>query len=147
MSKKISIAIDAMGGDNSPNKTIEGIKFFLDKNGKNDDFTLNIFGKEQELTEVFYEKVVVLEGITSPKPFPEFSTDKILATEFMQGLPIDYPSVLKLEQKMLLKNQSIWQNVMISGKKCYEKLIEQEISSKLLNFFCLQNVTEWDIKM
>ena len=50
MSKKISIAIDAMGGDNSPNKTIEGIKFFLDKNDKNDDFTLNIFGKEQELT-------------------------------------------------------------------------------------------------
>ena len=41
-----------MGGDNSPNKTIEGIKFFLDKNGKNDDFTLNIFGKEQELTEL-----------------------------------------------------------------------------------------------
>ena len=41
-----------MGGDNSPNKTIEGIKFFLDKNDKNDDFTLNIFGKEQELTEL-----------------------------------------------------------------------------------------------
>ena len=32
MLKKISIAIDAMGGDNSPDKTIEGIKFFLDKN-------------------------------------------------------------------------------------------------------------------
>ena len=31
MSKKISIAIDAMGGDNSPDKTIEGIKFFLIK--------------------------------------------------------------------------------------------------------------------
>ena len=25
MSKKISIAIDAMGGDNAPDKTIEGI--------------------------------------------------------------------------------------------------------------------------
>ena len=32
MSKKISIAIDAMGGDNAPDKTIEGIKFFLEKN-------------------------------------------------------------------------------------------------------------------
>ena len=32
MSKKISIAIDAMGGDNSPDKVIEGIKIFLDKN-------------------------------------------------------------------------------------------------------------------
>ena len=28
---KISIAIDAMGGDNSPDKTIEGIKIFLEK--------------------------------------------------------------------------------------------------------------------
>ena len=32
MSKKISIAIDAMGGDNAPDKTIKGIKLFLDKN-------------------------------------------------------------------------------------------------------------------
>ena len=30
MTKKISIAIDAMGGDNSPDKTIKGIKFFLE---------------------------------------------------------------------------------------------------------------------
>ena len=36
MSKIISIAIDAMGGENSPDKIIEGIKLFLDKNKKND---------------------------------------------------------------------------------------------------------------
>tara|TARA_Y200000002_G_scaffold374974_1_gene376519 strand:+ start:261 stop:1280 length:1020 start_codon:yes stop_codon:yes gene_type:complete len=48
MSKIISIAIDAMGGDNSPDKTIEGIKFFIDNN-KNKDYLLNIFGKEQEI--------------------------------------------------------------------------------------------------
>ena len=29
MTKKITIAIDAMGGDNSPDKTIEGVLFFL----------------------------------------------------------------------------------------------------------------------
>ena len=51
MSKKISIAIDAMGGDNSPDKTIEGIKIFLDSNSKNNDFELNIFGKEELLKE------------------------------------------------------------------------------------------------
>ena len=51
MSKKISIAIDAMGGDNSPEKTIEGIKIFLDKNKNNNDFILNIFGKEEILNE------------------------------------------------------------------------------------------------
>ena len=31
MIKKISIAIDAMGGDNSPDKTVEGISFFIKK--------------------------------------------------------------------------------------------------------------------
>ena len=51
MSKKISIAIDAMGGDNSPDKTIEGIKFFLEKNKSNSDFILNIFGKEELIKE------------------------------------------------------------------------------------------------
>ena len=49
MSKKISIAIDAMGGDNSPDKTLEGIKLFLKKNGSNNDFILNIFGDQQIL--------------------------------------------------------------------------------------------------
>ena len=47
MSKKISIAIDAMGGDNSPDKTIEGVKIFLDKYEKKEDFVLNLFGKEK----------------------------------------------------------------------------------------------------
>ena len=51
MSKKISIAIDAMGGDNSPDKTIEGIKIFLDKNKSNNDFLLNIFGDSKKINE------------------------------------------------------------------------------------------------
>ena len=51
MNKKITIAIDAMGGDNSPDKTIEGVKIFLDKNNSNQDFLLNIFGKENIIKE------------------------------------------------------------------------------------------------
>ena len=47
MSKKISIAIDAMGGDNSPEKILKGIGIFLDKNKSNEDFILNIFGKQE----------------------------------------------------------------------------------------------------
>ena len=47
MQKKISIAIDAMGGDNSPDKTIQGIKIFLERNANFKDFILNIFGKEE----------------------------------------------------------------------------------------------------
>ncbi len=51
MSKKISIAIDAMGGDNAPEKTIEGIHLFLENNKSKDDFIINIFGKENIIIE------------------------------------------------------------------------------------------------
>ena len=51
MTKKISIAIDAMGGDNSPDKTIKGIKIFLNKYKTQDDIVLNIFGKEEQIKE------------------------------------------------------------------------------------------------
>jgi len=63
MSKKISIAIDAMGGDNSPDKTIRGIKLFLDKNKFNKDFILNIFGKEEDIIKILKKYKVVSEFI------------------------------------------------------------------------------------
>ena len=47
MAKKITIAIDAMGGDNSPDKTIHGVKIFIEKYASNDDFILNLFGDEK----------------------------------------------------------------------------------------------------
>jgi phosphate acyltransferase len=51
MTKKITIAIDAMGGDNSPDKTINGVLLFLNKNSKNNDFLLNLFGDEAKIKE------------------------------------------------------------------------------------------------
>ena len=51
MTKKITIAIDAMGGDNSPDKTINGVLLFLNKNSKNNDFLLNLFGDETKIKE------------------------------------------------------------------------------------------------
>ena len=51
MTNKITIAIDAMGGDNSPDKTIHGVKLFIDKNSSKSDFILNIFGKEKQIRE------------------------------------------------------------------------------------------------
>ena len=51
MIKKITIAIDAMGGDNSPDKTINGVAFFLKKNYKNNDFYLNLYGDEVKIKE------------------------------------------------------------------------------------------------
>jgi len=44
MKKKITIAIDAMGGDNSPDKTIQGVSLFLKKYKSNKDFFLNLYG-------------------------------------------------------------------------------------------------------
>ena len=46
MSKKVNIAIDAMGGENSPAKNIEGILIFLNKNKKKNDIFFNIYGDE-----------------------------------------------------------------------------------------------------
>ena len=63
MPKKISIAIDAMGGDNSPDKTIEGIKFFLDKNNSKNDFLLNVFGKEDLIKEKIQKYKIKTESI------------------------------------------------------------------------------------
>ena len=51
MIKKISIAIDAMGGDNSPDKTVEGISFFIKKNQSRDDFFLNLYGDKNKIAE------------------------------------------------------------------------------------------------
>ena len=47
MNKKITIAIDAMGGDNSPDKVIEGVKFFLERNKNKSDYLLNLYGDEK----------------------------------------------------------------------------------------------------
>ena len=40
MNKKIVIAIDAMGGENAPNKNIEGIALFIKNNQNKNDYFL-----------------------------------------------------------------------------------------------------------
>ncbi len=49
MTDKITIAIDAMGGDNSPSKNIEGLSIFLRKNKKVENIHFNLFGKEKDI--------------------------------------------------------------------------------------------------
>lgn len=51
MNKKITIAIDAMGGENAPDKTIKGVNYFLKANKSNSDFLLNLFGDEVKIKE------------------------------------------------------------------------------------------------
>ena len=52
MTEKITIAIDAMGGENAPIKNIQGIGLFIKNNKKNDDFFFQIYGDENILTDI-----------------------------------------------------------------------------------------------
>jgi glycerol-3-phosphate acyltransferase PlsX len=78
MTKIITIAIDAMGGDNSPDKTIEGVSFFLKKNKSNNDFFLNLFGDENKIEKKLKKykissklvKVIHTESVVSDEETP-----------------------------------------------------------------------------
>ena len=78
MKNKITIAIDAMGGDNSPAKTIEGLKFFLDKNKSKKDFYIKLYGDEKKITNEFKKnnissnliEVIHTENIVSNEESP-----------------------------------------------------------------------------
>ena len=52
MTKKINIAIDAMGGSNSPKKIIEGIKISLQTN---QDFSFFLYGRQEEIEKEIYK--------------------------------------------------------------------------------------------
>ena len=49
MDDKITIAIDAMGGENSPEKNIEGLSIFLKKYKNSKNIFFNLYGKEEEI--------------------------------------------------------------------------------------------------
>ncbi len=49
MEKKITIAIDAMGGDNAPNKIIEGLALFIKNNAEKDDFFIHLYGDNEKI--------------------------------------------------------------------------------------------------
>ena len=78
MSKKITIAIDAMGGENSPDKTIRGVKLFLEKNKSNEDFFLKLFGNKNKLEQILEKykikssqlSIVHTEAIVSDEETP-----------------------------------------------------------------------------
>ena len=51
MSKKFNIAVDAMGGDNAPEKVLAGIDLFFKKNKKH-DFNFNLYGNESGIKKI-----------------------------------------------------------------------------------------------
>ncbi len=78
MEKKITIAIDAMGGENAPKKNIEGLNLFLKKNRSKDDFIINLYGDkkiiEQEIEKLNIKsdlvRVIHTEGVVSDEETP-----------------------------------------------------------------------------
>ena len=78
MKKKITIAIDAMGGENAPKKNIEGLNIFLNKNKTNNDFIIHLYGNkkilDQELLKLNISndlvKVVHTESVVSDEETP-----------------------------------------------------------------------------
>ena len=78
MNKKITIAIDAMGGDNSPQKTIYGVHLFVKKNISNNDFVINLYGNQKQIEfelsryniESKYFKIIHTDSIVSDAETP-----------------------------------------------------------------------------
>ena len=78
MNKKITIAIDAMGGDDAPKKNIEGLDIFLKRNSYKDDFSIHLFGDEDILKRELVKKniksnlikIIHTNGIVSDKESP-----------------------------------------------------------------------------
>ena len=63
MSKEIvTIAIDAMGGENSPQKTIEGLSIFLQKNKNQNDF-FNLYGDEEKISKELDKQSIKSENL------------------------------------------------------------------------------------
>ena len=63
MKKKISVAIDAMGGENAPKKNIEGLHIFLDKNKSNNDFVIKLYGNKDLLNKEMAQKKITSDKV------------------------------------------------------------------------------------
>ena len=78
MTKKITIAIDAMGGENSPNKTIEGVSIFCKENSNKTDFLIVLYGDEKKINQELknfkvpnhFIKIIHTENIVSDEETP-----------------------------------------------------------------------------
>ena len=78
MKKKITIAVDAMGGENAPFKTIGGINEFIKRNKSLDDFLIKIYGDVEKIKselnkyniEQKFFQIIHSEGVVSDNETP-----------------------------------------------------------------------------
>ena len=78
MTKKITIAIDAMGGENAPTKNIDGLNIFLKKNSSKKYFLIKLFGNKKILDQEIlnrniskeFVEIINTDGIVSDDDTP-----------------------------------------------------------------------------
>ena len=58
MDKKVKIAIDLMGGENSPDKNLDGIELFIKRNKNLNDYFFYLFGNEDLINEKIKKKSI-----------------------------------------------------------------------------------------
>ena len=92
MDKKVKIAIDLMGGENSPDKNIDGIELFVKRNKNLNDYFFYLFGNEDLINEKIKKK--------SLKNFKIFDT-KIIVSD-------DLPALSALKKG---KDSSMWKSI------------------------------------
>ena len=98
MSKFIKIAVDAMGGDNSPNKIIDGI---IHNHKTNQNNFYKIFGNKEEIFKI-------IEGKVNPNNYEIIHTLNVVKSE-------DSP----LEAAKRGKDTSMWLSIeSVKNKDC-----------------------------
>ena len=80
MSKKYSIAVDAMGGDNAPEKVLEGLDLFLKQN-KN--VNINLYGNETDIHKLIINykmnkhQLQIRKDLEKPKSLSQITIGRI----------------------------------------------------------------------
>ena len=97
MEDKIKISIDLMGGDNSPEKTLEGIDLFLKRNKNINDCFFYLFGDENKVRSK-------LNKLKNLKNNYEFINTKVIVSNELSAL-----SALKKG-----KGSSMWESILFS---------------------------------
>ena len=121
--KNVTIAIDAMGGENAPKKNIQGIKLFIDNNKNKNDFIFHIFGDEKKILheikknkisdtffKIFHTTAVVSDNetpLTAIKSSKNSSMWKAISSQNETGADISLSAgntgVLLVTSRMILK--------------------------------------------
>tara|TARA_B100001996_G_scaffold382247_1_gene373567 strand:+ start:569 stop:1621 length:1053 start_codon:yes stop_codon:yes gene_type:complete len=94
MSKEVKIAVDLMGGENSPNKNLEGANLFVKRNKNIKDYIFYFFGDEKK----------ILEAIKKYKYLN--NNYKIFDTKIVVSDELSVMSALKKG-----KNSSMWNSI------------------------------------